>query len=257
MGSLYPSTATFSFVTSSRYWMSGFVATGAIMVLYIITNMLFTMTMRKYKPPSWFRLWFYTSGVLVIIIPTLTMTTHTQPPLTAFLAVDLVIVTLFGLALALQAGSLAGQDPIELLLVTFDGVSISFILISLSGIEHIGEWISRGSHQFIILMTLMICAGFTGITVMTVMRYILRRTTSKSYTLFISGLCVAYPGLSILHHVFFTDGYYYITDSDNFFARNLLLQGSIWLFSWFVCISTTKLRHFIVDDKRIKKHQLE
>jgi len=43
--------------------------------------------------------------------------------------------------------------------------------------------------------------------------------------LFVAGLCVAYLVMPLVHHVGFTDGYYYISDKDNFFSWSWVLQA--------------------------------
>jgi hypothetical protein len=46
---------------------------------------------------------------------------------------------------------------------------------------------------------------------------------------FCSGLGIAYVLLPFVHHVAGTDGYWYITGADNFFARSKPLQLTVWL----------------------------
>lgn len=38
MGPRYPDTSPFSAITSSRYWMTGLVASGIVMVFYVLVN---------------------------------------------------------------------------------------------------------------------------------------------------------------------------------------------------------------------------
>ena len=58
-----------------------------------------------------------------------------------------------------------------------------------------------------------------------------------------AGLCVAYLLMPLIHHTCFTDGYYYITDKDNFFARSsVFLQIVTWLLAGGIAWGITRLR---------------
>ncbi len=54
--------------------------------------------------------------------------------------------------------------------------------------------------------------------------------------------------MPLVHHVIGTDGYYYISDSDNFFARDVAVQIVSWLVSAALALGVTALRHLV--DKR-------
>ena len=53
MGPLYPDTSPFSRVTSSRYWMTGLVVGGMVMVAYAAANWLLGRVVSGYRPPAW------------------------------------------------------------------------------------------------------------------------------------------------------------------------------------------------------------
>jgi hypothetical protein len=55
-------------------------------------------------------------------------------------------------------------------------------------------------------------------------------------------VCISYLFLPLVHHVIGTDGYYNITDSDNFFSRFPALQLGIWLTGAALAYSATRLR---------------
>ena len=73
MGPLYPDTSPFSFVTSSRYWMAGLVATGAVMVLYVTVNTLWGRLVAVYRSPLWWRVWGWCALPLLVGIPAITI----------------------------------------------------------------------------------------------------------------------------------------------------------------------------------------
>jgi hypothetical protein len=47
----------FDEITSSRYWMSGLVVSGAVMVLYIAANWLLGRIVANYRAPAWQCVW--------------------------------------------------------------------------------------------------------------------------------------------------------------------------------------------------------
>lgn len=57
----------------------------------------------------------------------------------------------------------------------------------------------------------------------------LRRPAPSAAALCLAGAAVAYLLMPLVHHLLRTDGYFYITDSDNFFATSAWLQGALWL----------------------------
>jgi len=63
--------------------------------------------------------------------------------------------------------------------------------------------------------------------------------------LFVAGLCVAYLLMVFMHHVGFTDGYYYISDKDNFFSWSWVLQMAAWLVAAIIAVGVTRLRRYL------------
>ncbi|MBI4759521.1 MAG: hypothetical protein HY783_11090 [Chloroflexi bacterium] len=122
----------FDDVTSGRYWMSGLVASGAVMIVYTIANWLLgqvaAFRRQDYRPPAWWRVWILCVTPLAVGIPTITMTLNwpTLPPANATVC---VVITLTGLALALAPGSLAAQRPFDLGWLMFDGVGLMTSLL--------------------------------------------------------------------------------------------------------------------------------
>jgi hypothetical protein len=69
-------------------------------------------------------------------------------------------------------------------------------------------------------------------------------TIPGSLMVFIAGLCIAYPLMALVHHLYvgLMDGYFYISDSDNFFAVKLWLNLLAWSLGAVLTIIITKLR---------------
>jgi hypothetical protein len=63
-----------------------------------------------------------------------------------------------------------------------------------------------------------------------------------SPALIAAGLGVAYLLLPAIHHIFGTDGYFYISNKDNFFSRSWTLQAAAWLAAGLIAIGVTRLR---------------
>ena len=59
---------------------------------------------------------------------------------------------------------------------------------------------------------------------------------------FSAGLAMSYLFMPLVHHSAYTDGYHYITDMDNFLARNGVLQMAIFLAASALAVGATRLR---------------
>jgi hypothetical protein len=222
---MYPSqadTSPFSRITSSRYWMSGLVVSGVVLVLYTSINLVLGRLVAGYRPPSWWQVWSLSAVPLAIFIPILTMNAN-QPVLPLANALIVTLVTLVGLALALSPGRIAAQSPAGLFTLALDGFGLTPILYILSQIPRLIELSARGLVGFLVVAILGVAAGFFLLLLSTIIYKWRQLAIPGSSRVFIAGLCVAYPLMALVHHLYvgLTDGYFYISDSDNFFARNL------------------------------------
>lgn len=254
MGPLVPSTAPFSFVTRSRYWMAGFVASGCVMIINMLSHRGIHFFFNMVQPPSWIKIWIVTAFILCICIPFVLMTSPQRPRLPFGLSLWVTAITLAGLAFAFIATEYASKRPLEAFLYAIDGTALALILIGLPGIEHLPDWIKHGKNAHILVLSLMVAGGYAISLAATGLRVFLKRLVTPAKNLYIAGLCVAYPVMSLVHHIFGTDGYFYITDSDNFFARNLLVQALVWSIVWGICLSIAwsrvKLIRYIGQKKK-------
>jgi hypothetical protein len=104
-------------------------------------------------------------------------------------------------------------------------------------------WMSTmGRRWGLVMVCLAVLAGLGLLGAMTVIRRWRRWRTPSGLALFISGLCLNYLLMPLLHHLGFTDGYYYISDKDNFFSRNALLQATAWAATGAVAWVVTRRR---------------
>jgi hypothetical protein len=240
MGPLYPDTSPFSRVTSSRYWMAGLVASGAAMVLYTAASWLLARLGANCRSPAWWRVWAVCASVLVVGVPVITMTVN-EPTLPLRHAVQVTLVTLFGVGLALRPGGLAAERPGELLWLAADGFGL-VLLLNLIHIEKVRRWLARGGILWVRMMVVSLVVGVAWLFVVTGLRLWLRRRIPSAAAMLVAGVSIAYLLLPLMHHLVGTDGYYYISDSDNFFAQNVAVQLVVWLVLGGLALGVTWLR---------------
>jgi hypothetical protein len=124
--------------TRSRYWMSGLVACGIVLVLDLFVHWflgrLAGIRFRRHAPPAWWQVWLVAAPLLALGIPAITLTVN-QPTLRPSDAAACVVVTLAGLALALAPGRLAAQRPLELAWLAFAGLGLAPSLLLLRALE--------------------------------------------------------------------------------------------------------------------------
>ena len=249
MGPLVPDTSPFSRVTSTRYWMAALVASGGVMVLYAGTNWLIAKRARcaigrvspDYRPPAWWRVWLMATPLLLIGIPAITMTVN-APTLPPWNAAQVTLATLVGVGLALMPGKLAAERPGELMWLFADGIGMALIMLNLIHIEKVRVWLERGATAWLWMIVVALVAGLLCLLTMTVLGWWRRRPTPSAMTLFIAALCIAYLLLPLTHHLLGTDGYFYISNSDNFFAQSVITQLLAWLITAGIALLLTKLR---------------
>jgi hypothetical protein len=249
MGPLVPDTSPFSSVTASRYWVAGLVAAGLVMLLYSAVNLLLGRLANSYRCPDWWRVWFLCGLPLAILIP-LIVTTVNQPTLPLAYAARVIVATLFALALAFIPGSIAAGQPLEWLLLVLDGFGLMFLMLNIIGLERLPGWIERGAVTFIVLIGLALFMGIVLLGFVTAIRAWLRMPGLGARAIFIAGLCVSYLLIPVIHHLGFTDGYFYISDRDNFFARSIWLQLTAWLLAAGVAFAVFRFRLTLIARRR-------
>jgi hypothetical protein len=236
----------FDEVTSSRYWMSGLVACGIVMVVYVGVNWLLgrisARRQRDYGPPAWQRVWGLCALPLTVGIPVITMSFN-WPTLPLANSVACVAATLIGLALALSSGSWAAQRPVDLAWLALDALGLMPVLLLLRAVE----LPARGLSVPVPLLWLIAiggpASGVVWLGVMTGLRAWRRRSSPDATTLFVAGVCQSYLLMPLVHHLFSTPpGYRYISTASNFFAFNPGLQLLVFLVAAALAIGATRLR---------------
>ena len=239
MGALYPDTSSFSAVTASRYWMAGLVAAAVGGALYLmlmgVLGRLRPPASGGSKKPDGRRVAALAGALLVVGVPAITMTVN-APTLPALHAARVTLAALCGLAIAVWAGDLAYERPVDWLWLAADGLGLSCLLLMLISVERLGRWSARGATMYVVMMAIMVGVGLVWLGVVTAAGWFLRRRASRLRDLLLAGLGVSYLAMPLLHHTVGTDGYFYISDSANFFADHAWVQGVVWLvvagFAW-------------------------
>jgi hypothetical protein len=243
MGPVVPDTSPFSTVTASRYWMAGLVAAGAILVLYAAANWLLGRLAGDYRAPVWWQVWGLCAIPLLNGIPLITMTAnqHTLPLRNALQA---TFATLMGLILALLPGRLAAERPVDLLWMAADGWGVMLILTTIAGLQNLLRWLARGGLVWVHRSIVVLVIALGWLLLVTALQFWRHKPVTSAATMFLAGLGVAYVLMPLVHNLYVLafDGYYYITNSNNFFADTALYQLAAWLVAGATSIGFTGLR---------------
>lgn len=232
MGPIYLDTSPFSRVTRSRYWMAGLVADGVVLLIHTgVSRFALSLLGRRLRIldliPGSGPIWVGALLPLLVGILLITMTLN-QPTLPLRDATIVTVVTLAGLWVALLTSDYLIQNPPQILWLTLDGLGMAAILLGLGRMELAQRWLAGGSVLWLLLSPAMVGSGILWLLLMKRINsqpYIPRRTPGQ---LILAGVCVTYLLLPLAHHILGSDGYFYITDSDNFFASQLWIQLSTW-----------------------------
>lgn len=244
MGPFVPDTSPFSRVTSSRYWMAGLVAGGIVMVLYAGMSWLLGRLARSYQPPAWWRVWVMSGAPLLIGSPLILMTVN-APALPLWNATQTTLATLISLGLALIPGKMAAKRPWDLIFLSLDGWGMATVLLGVAMLERVRWLLGRGIMWPLLIVMLGFAGGAASLLIMTGWRLWRRMISPKAPALLVAGLCVTYLLLPLVHHLGFTDGYYYISDMDNYFSRSWVLQAVAWLVAAALAVGVTRLRDYL------------
>ena len=248
----------FDAVTSGRYWMSGLVASGCVMIAYtVITWLLGRVELwrkRSYCPPAWWSVWSLCVIPLAIGILVIT-TTCNRPTLPLSLAAACVAATVVGLAFALVPGSWAAQRPVDLFWLILDGMGLMPCLMLLQAVELPGRGVFKHFikiswpveievHVVYLVVAGSVLAGIAWLGIVTLLRRWRHKESPTAAELYIAGLCLSYLLMPVVHHLFATPpGYRYISTSSNFFAFSIGVQVAVFVVAALLAVGITRLRH--------------
>lgn len=238
-------TQPFDAITRSRYWMAGYVAAGAVMVLYTGVHWLLGQwagwQRRVYTVSPVWQVWLWCCVPLSIGILGITMTVN-APTLPLALALQCVVATLVGLFFALLPAAWAVNRPLDLVWLGGDGLGLSPFLLFLRAIELPGQGVIT-MPMALLLITVGIGGSLVWLGIMTFLRRWRRRSVPPAHAVMSSGICINYLLLPLVHYLFATPpAYRYLSNSANFFATAPALQLLILLITAGVAIGVTYLR---------------
>lgn len=208
-------------ITSSRYWMTGLVAGGAVMVLYgaavALAGWWRRRTGRTYTPPAWWRVWLCAAPLLVVGIPVIT-STQNVPTLPPALAAAVTVTALLGVALALSPADWLARQPVEVMWLGLDAPGLMMPLLLTRAVELPARGIMETRLAWLVAV-----AGVVGGTLWLVGTTLARRRRRRSMPgtvpLLVAGTCGALLVAPLVHHLLFTPpGFRYITCSTNVFG---------------------------------------
>jgi len=225
----------FDFRTASRYWMTGLVTSGVVLIVYTVVNLVTKKISRHYQLPDWKVIWKY--GCLILVLPLFVILTFVgKPPIPALLSFWILTVLFAGLKLALYASNFIVANFRQSVFAFFDGLALVPILLFIPlGIE----FGLRRSLPIVLVITLVVIVGMAlfGFWILTLLYKRFKQPYPSSINIFLSGLTTAYLLLPLYHYLTSRPNHIYISDSGNFFASSIWLQvtafltavGIIWL----------------------------
>jgi hypothetical protein len=255
-------TRPFGWVTTGRYRMSALVASGAVMVAYILVNLVLGRAVKRYHAPVWWRVWMLCGVPTLVAVPALTMTVN-NPVLPFGYAVQVTAVLLVGLALALFLGRMAAERPLAYLLALVDGAALAILFVSLTVFERYPGWLARGRMVYLVAHLAMVGAGIALLAAMTVVYALWRRADPPpTVSSLVAGLDIAYLCVPLIHHLFVStdqgswldqDYFTYIPSADNYFSRSAWVQVGIWLAVALIAWGSNQLRAWLVGRRKGRK----
>ena len=244
-------TTPFGRATVGRYWMSGLVASGAVLVPYSAINLFLGRCVKSYRAPTWWRLWILCAAPLSIAIPVIVMTVN-DPVLPLVNAVQVSAALLVSLALAVSLGQYAAARPVTYVLLMIDGAGLAGILTSLRAAEHVVRGSSSISSAMAYRIVAVLAASLGLITVLTVTYCLCRRTwMAGALPWLTAGASIHYLFLPLYHHLCWCkddgswrdpDYFAYVPSADNYFPGSILFQIAIWAIVALVAVGITRVR---------------
>jgi len=227
---------TFDSMTTGRYWMTGLVVGGIVMVLYTAIHVVISNISPHYVPPPWWQVWFWAALPLIIIIPAIVMNVN-HPTLPADIAGMITAVAILALALALPPAAIVTHSLAQFGWLMLAGLGIMPSILLLRVIELPQQGLINPTVAYIIGIGSTIIGIIWGFLIGWI--YVRRQQTHwTTFQLITSSLQISYLLLPLVHHLLMTPPRYrYISSTQNFFATNPLLQITVWGIAFLVCIS--------------------
>jgi hypothetical protein len=119
---------------------------------------------------------------------------------------------------------------------------LALILLTFPHLEDFGAWLNVDNSWRLKMRFILLISDLLRLILLSSLRARLRIPVDRSAALFLAGFCVAYLLMPLIHHTIGTDGYFYLTNSDDFFARSLGIQFLAWLITALVAWEIVRIR---------------
>jgi hypothetical protein len=169
--------------------------------------------------------------------------TMNQPVLPLLHALKVLLAIQLGLAVVLKTAELAGKNLLNLVLLGADGFALALLMILTSTL--VSNFMVLSTAQLTIF--LIVCVLCIGILAFTSILYVWKKVETTSLQLFLAAITIAYPFGTVFHYLFGTDGHFYITNSDNFFTKNIFLQIFVWIVGYLITLFLSRLRNIAIE----------
>ncbi len=241
-------TTPFGHTTAGRYWVASLVCAGAVMLPYLAINFALGRAVKSYRPPVGWRLWTLCAVPLAIIVPIIVMTVN-APVLPFGHALRVIVALLAGLALAIAPGSYVARHPMRYPLLMIDGFTLAGLLGALTLVERLAGWAERGSGAYVVAFLVLVALAIGVLLVMTLVYWRWRRAEIPGVgTLLLAAFDVIYLFMPLVHYLLMSNSNggptRYISDANNFFATNILIQLGAWIAVALLVAGMTRLRRW-------------
>ncbi len=211
--------------TISRHWMTGLVIGEMLLVIYLPLNLILKKFFKGYQLPDWKNLSYYLC--LYLFLPLfLLLTVFAKPTLPFLLSLWVFVILFLVLRLALYLTHLAFNNFKHFIWLTIDALSLLPVLMIVPTLIQYGLQRSFPLFPLLVLPPLVAAAlSLIWFTIITWLSKRFQRPMPSSLQLFLSALESAYLFFPFLHYFISNpSGTLYITNGDNFFASNPLIQ---------------------------------
>jgi len=196
---------------------------------------------RPYVPPAWWRVWVVAAPAVLIGIPLITMRVN-EPTLPPGDAAACVGATLVGLAFALMPGAAAAERPVDLVWTALHGAGLMPALLLVRALELPGQGLISPAVAWGVAVGGTLSGG-AWLMLVAGMEAWRGRSSPSAGAILVSGLCVSYLLMPVVHHLLATPpGYRYITTSSNFFADHVGLQALALLVAGLLALGVPRLQ---------------
>jgi hypothetical protein len=233
----------------SRHWMTGLVVGEMLLMIYLPLNLILKKLLKYYQLPDWANLSCYLC--LYLSLPLLVLLNFFAKPTLPFLLNLWIFLILFlAIRLVLYLTDLAFKNFKYFVWLTIDALSLLPVLMIVPTLMQYG--LKRSFPLFglfILLPLVMMLLGWLWFSLLTLLAKRFQRPMPSSQHLLLSALESAYLFFPFLHYFSSNPGgTLYISNSDNFFATNPLLQLGAFLLALVLLKIFIKQRQQKKDD---------